>query len=274
MVSAVKLRYGSEWLDLFVALIVFLLIMAFLTFITAGIACCWITFALLMTGVFAYIANTKFSEKQRASPQNMVPLYYLVQVAGERLEMKMPAVYVDASPQVNAYARGIISPIIVLNTGLLKIMEEEEVLFVIGHEMGHVKLRHTALKTLFESGMVSLPWYLYIPMYLFRLLFLHGRMSRSMEYSADRAGLYACNDLEAAVRVLLKLKTESAYLDPDMVWNALSMRLKVEDKPGLSDDISRLLSSHPDTADRINKLVQYSRDTGVGWKWWKAGYTG
>ncbi|MEM3341284.1 MAG: hypothetical protein QW728_01185, partial [Thermoplasmata archaeon] len=69
MVSAVTLRYSGEWFDIFVGFLIFLIVLTILTILTAGIACCWLLFALILTAVFAAIANAAYSEKQRASPQ-------------------------------------------------------------------------------------------------------------------------------------------------------------------------------------------------------------
>ena len=109
--------------------------------------------------------------------------------------------------------------------------------------------------------MTHVPFIIYLPLLLFRLLFLRGRMSRSMEHSADRAGLYACRDIGAAVSCMLKLHTGSASIDQDVIRKAIESGGKEFGQSGWQN----ILSTHPDKASRIRVLTEYSRTHGIGW---------
>lgn len=260
MVSRAELRYGGEWLDLFVAVLVTVLILGVLSLVSSGLVCLWAIVGLVIVMIVSLVHNSSTKKRARLITKESFPeLEEACSTASKRLGMgsNIP-VYVDGSSEINAYASGIVSPIIVLHRGLVNRMDNEELLYIIGHEMGHVKLRHTSLKTIFESGMHHVPLLVYLPMLAFRMIFLRGRMSRSMEHSADRAGLYACQSIEAAVRAQLKLERSKVTNE--------EVQAAIDSHGGSSDTkLGDLLRTHPKHAKRIREMVEYSRKTGVGW---------
>jgi Zn-dependent protease with chaperone function len=76
-----------------------------------------------------------------------------------------------------------------------------------------------------------------------------------MEYSADRAGLVACGDLESAVSTMIKLGSGS-HVTPDQVKGAIDGRYQID---GDRDLIGAILSTHPDLDDRVKELVRFGR---------------
>ena len=98
-------------------------------------------------------------------------------------------VFIVPSNRLNAYTFGMDSPkAIVLYSPLFKIMDQDEIQFILGHEMGHVKLGHTVLNTL-VGGMAGIPSS-YGALAIMELAFRWW--NRACEYSADRAGVLAC----------------------------------------------------------------------------------
>ena len=85
--------------------------------------------------------------------------------------------------------------------GVLEIMDEDELKFIIGHEMGHAALGHTWINTLVGGmGGVPLPFGAAV---LFTLIFRWW--NRACEHSADRAGLLVCANPQNAISALVKL---------------------------------------------------------------------
>jgi hypothetical protein len=90
-------------------------------------------------------------------PTQMAPLHTALMKACKVLDMDPPDLFVKQNPTPNAYTLAYLGrkPFIVLHTGLLDIMDEEEVLAVIGHELGHLKCEHgvwiTLLTLIFDS---------------------------------------------------------------------------------------------------------------------------
>src|SRR5205085_1973069 len=69
----------------------------------------------------------------RVTPQQCPDLYAKLQVACTTLGVDMPDLYVQQSPVVNAFTGGVERPTIVLYSGLLERLTDEETLAVIAH---------------------------------------------------------------------------------------------------------------------------------------------
>jgi Zn-dependent protease with chaperone function len=176
----------------------------------------------------------------RASERNLPEIYSTARVAGERLGMKPPGVYVVQDPEINAYAIGFRKKIIVINTGLIDATDDVELTFIIGHELSHVKYGWTIPVHIFGI-MVPVP-----------LLF----SSQRREYTSDRGGLIACRDLERSILVLAKLA-----LGKNLASKIDLAKFYKDEKEVEGDRISRLseaLASHPPIKDRVLHLREFS----------------
>jgi len=177
----------------------------------------------------------------------------LVRTCSQKLQPGAVDVYLVNKNQLNAYTFGISEPkALVLYTPMVKVMGPGELSFVIGHEMGHVALGHTWLNTIL-GGMAGIP----APFGAAVLLFASFRWwNRMCEYSADRAGLLACGDLNLAISALVKLVAPNIRSQQEFD-RALAM-IDAQD-----DDVSNVLAeafqSHPMLIRRINKLRDYAR---------------
>src|SRR5213593_195245 len=73
-----------------------------------------------------------------------------------------PELFVSQTPFVNAGAFGMDRPFIVINSGALKLLDDDEMRNVLGHELGHVMsghaLYHTILVLIVFVGMNFLPF--------------------------------------------------------------------------------------------------------------------
>src|SRR5947209_3454265 len=94
----------------------------------------------------AYIQNV--AQTVRVSPAQCSQLYAQLQEACAILDVREPELYVAQYPAPNAYTSGHNHPYIVVTSGLLDLMSEDEVLAVIAHELGHIKSGHILYKTM------------------------------------------------------------------------------------------------------------------------------
>lgn len=264
MVANARLRYPGEWFNLLLAVFFGTLIFLVLSMLTGGLCCLWGAFGVIIMFLMVGVANSHLKNVGTSINKDSLPkLNSLCEGAADNLDVSLPVMFLDGAPQVNAYTRGIVSPVIVLNRGLVDVMNDGELKFVIGHELGHIKLFHFAIRTMFDSSIIRVPWIAYIPLVIFRMLFLNGRMSRSFEHSADRAGLHACGDIRDAVSCIIKLKTGNKDVDEKKVEMAISGKLDLDDEDNF---FIELLSTHPDFEDRIREMVEYSQDNDIGWQ--------
>lgn len=122
-------------------------------------------------------------------------------------------VFVSYSPYMNAFAIGLGRPYtIVLFSALIDNMDADELKYVIGHEMGHIKFGHTVLLTLIGQ-LGSRTYGIPILRDLFYIAFLFW--SRAAELTADRAGLVGCGRLDWDV-LLPPLPNSTAKAVPRM----------------------------------------------------------
>ncbi len=145
----------------------------------------------------------------KVTPRQCPRIHALLQEACAILDLPTPSLFLTQTPIVNAYALGRDRPLIVLHTGLVDHMTEDELLGVIAHELGHIHCGHTV--------------------YLIPLLILHalakqgGRQlgigdvfstpilmallewQRKAEYSCDRAAVLVTQNAETVFSALFKL---------------------------------------------------------------------
>ena len=114
--------------------------------------------------------------------------------------------FVAQSPLVNAGAYGLDKPWVILLSGSLRLLDDDEVSSIMGHELGHVlsghALYHTMLEILLQLAQGGFPG---IGMIALPILLALLEWYRKSELSADRAGLLACQQPAASMGALMRL---------------------------------------------------------------------
>ena len=78
----------------------------------------------------------------RVNANNYGSLFALVERCCAILSCKVPDVYITTNPEMNAYTSGQRRTCIVLHSALVEALTPDELCFVIGHEIGHIKAAH------------------------------------------------------------------------------------------------------------------------------------
>jgi len=114
--------------------------------------------------------------------------------------------FVSQTPLVNAGAYGMDKPFIVLNSGALALLDQDELTYLIGHEVGHVMSGHVLYRTmtvlLLQLATLGFP---IVGLAARAILVALLEWNRKAELSSDRAGLLAVQHPEAALRAFMKL---------------------------------------------------------------------
>ena len=175
----------------------------------------------------------------------------------------MPEMYVVQSPVPNAFTIGMDRPTIVITTSLYELMDEEELRFVIGHEVGHVLSGHAVYRTMLfwlTNLATKLSW---MPVGKWGIeMFINALYEwfRKAELSCDRAGLLVEQDLDAAVRSLMKLAGGSHLAEMNPVA-FMAQGEEHEGGGGLRESVLKLLSlqgrTHPYTSIRALELRRW-----------------
>ena len=173
-----------------------------------------------------------------------------------------PELFVSQTPFANAGAFGMDRPFIVIQSGTLKLLDDDELRNVLGHELGHVMsghaLYHTLLVLLLNVSLSALPFLAGFAILPIQLALLEW--FRKSELSSDRAGLLACQDPTASLRVNLKFAGGGDMTQMDL--NAfLAQAKEFEESGGALDRIFKILGvlgrSHPFNTVRAAELQRW-----------------
>jgi heat shock protein HtpX len=246
--------------------------------------------------IFALIFNFAmywFSDKiaiatTRSKPvteQEQPRLYAIVRELTQAKGMPMPRVYVSPMTQPNAFATGRNEhhAAVAVTQGLLQMLDEREMRAVLSHELSHVA-NHDILIGSIAAGIATSIVFIS----RFALFFGGGRddrdsafgpvamliawivaplaaaliqmaVSRSREYQADESGAYLSHDPEALASALRKIEAAAKQVPvPATVSPAQAHMFIVNPFSGrqAGQPFARLFSTHPPTADRIERLQE------------------
>lgn len=160
----------------------------------------------------------------------------------KELEMPEVEIFVTQDPYINAYALGFIRPyIVVINSGTVRYMTNEEIKVTILHEMGHIKYGHT-------NASVFLNPFTAIPIVGNFTGWLAGFWSRRAELTSDRLALMYTRDPELVKNALVKL-----HVGPDVAgsMNDVARQWQKYKAERPMNRFAQTFSSHPFLVRRL-----------------------
>lgn len=263
----------------------------------------WVVIGVGVWFLIAYFFNTSMIKhatgarplERRENPR----VYNIVENLTMTCGMDMPKINVIDDPQLNAFASGINrdSYTVTLTTGIINLLNDNELAGVIGHELTHIRNKDTRLliTSIVFVGIISAIMSIVVRM-LFRVFIFGGGNSRSRDGKNNGAsiivvllvGVVCCAIaylFTMLTRFAISRKREymadagGAELCGDPLALASALR-KISGNPGLSgvgrDDVAQLFiihpklmgegimsflnslfSTHPDTEKRIAILEQF-----------------
>ena len=226
----------------------------------------------------------KMAGAREVSPEEAPQLHSIVEELAYRAGLPKPRVAIVESPSPNAFATGRDKEhsLVAVTTGILQILDRDELLAVLGHELGHVKNRDILVTSI--AATVAGAIMMIAQMLQFTALFGGGfggsrddrgvnplaalgmiilapiaatliqmAISRSREYGADDTGAQIVGDPLALASALEKLEAGSQVVPMD-VNPAVAPLFIVNPLSG--QFIGSLFSTHPPVQDRIKRLRQ------------------
>jgi len=204
----------------------------------------------------------------RVGPRQMPLIYEMLRECCDILDVEEPELYVSNGP-VNAFTSGHDHPFIVVQSGLIDLMTDIEVMGVIAHELGHIKCGHVLYKTMargikpfFEMlGNATLGAGKLVGAGIEVAL---GSWDQRSELSSDRAALLVLQEAAPCVSMLMKLAGGSRrmpeQLNPEQFLNqARAYREGMDDK--MLDRFYRFVGSmgitHPFPVERARALDEW-----------------
>ena len=201
----------------------------------------------------------------------------------QKEKMPMPELYVINSDQPNAFATGRNpkNAKVAVTTGILKLLNRDELEGVLAHELSHIKNRDILVSSIaamlaaaisFMSRMVfwgggnrnrnTHPAVIVIAMIAAPIASLIIRMaiSRTREFGADKTGAEISGNPLALASALEKIER---YAKVPMDVNPAVSQLFISDplKAFSGNSLSKLFSTHPPTVERVRRLRQ--RQSGI-----------
>ncbi len=203
----------------------------------------------------------------RASEQQFPQLYQTLLDGAYILDLPtVPELFITQDPIVNAMAIGVDKPFVVITTGMVDLMDAEEIRWVIGHELGHVLSGHTVYRTMLfhlvrlaaRLALVPFAW-----IGLKGVIWGLEEWYRKSELSGDRAGLLAAQDVPAARRALMKL-AGGARLGELSADDFLKQAREYDAVPDVREGLIKLLqlqgATHPFAVVRFAELERWAAD--------------
>ena len=180
------------------------------------------------------------------------------------LDDDVPSLYLTQFPFANAYTIGSKQPIVLLNSELLRLLDDDGRRAVLAHEAAHVHSDHvlyqTALLILLRLGSSRLPALAGLPLLGIRLALLEW--FRAAELSCDRAAALVTRDATAVCRSLLVLSAGAAA--DELNLDAFIAQAADYDEGGKGlDRLTKLMNdmnlTHPMPVRRVRELTDWVR---------------
>jgi heat shock protein HtpX len=208
----------------------------------------------------------------------------IVKQLASRAGLPMPKVYLVDSPHPNAFATGRNpdNAAVAATTGLLAMLDRDEVAAVMAHELAHVKNRDTLIMTMTATIAGAISFLAHFGMFFrgggdnrgnalamiaavlvapFAAMIVQMAISRTREYSADRGAAEISGNPRALASALAKLAQGAARVpNPVALRNPAAASLYIV--PGGSGR-DNMFSTHPATENRIAALHDMADEMGL-----------
>jgi len=243
-------------------------------------------FAVIFNFFIYFFSGNLAIKSTRAQPINDGEYEEVTQIISHLIQkekMPMPELYVINSDQPNAFATGRNpkNAKVAVTTGILKLLNRDELEGVLAHELSHIKNRDILVSSIaamlaaaisFMSRMVfwgggnrnrnTHPAVIVIAMIAAPIASLIIRMaiSRTREFGADKTGAEISGNPLALASALEKIER---YAKVPMDVNPAVSQLFISDplKAFSGNSLSKLFSTHPPTVERVRRLRQ--RQSGI-----------
>jgi len=216
-------------------------------------------------------------------------LHQIIENLAQKANIPKPKVGVMTSDIPNAFAtgKGPKSSVVVVSSGILRILDKDELEGVLSHELTHIRNKDVTIITLaslfstiawyiMQSSMFSTMWgghggrqqrggnvfmVLIVAGIVWFLSFLIIRaISRYREFAADRGGAYLTGKPMNLSRALMKISGE-VKVAPIQELKKIEGMNAFFIIPAISGEtIARFFSTHPPVTERVKQLMRIEQD--------------
>ncbi len=245
--------------------------------------------ALVFNGAMYFFSDRIVLSLYKAVPldkNRYASLYTMVSQLAEKTEIPLPRLWLIDTPMANAFATGR-NPkhaSVAVTSGILSLLNQDELRGVLAHELAHIKNRDILISTMAATLATAIGYLANMLQYaafwgslsnrddskkgnpLFMLLvailmpiaatLLQLALSRSREYEADDTGARNCHDPLALASALKKLEKNVAteHLNKNDVEKASTASLFIVNPFTTTSTLMNLFSTHPPMQLRVERL--------------------
>ncbi len=243
----------------------------------------------LALNFFAYYYSDKvvlsLYKAQPLDPSAYPDIYEIVRELSSSMHIPMPKIWLVRTPMANAFATGR-NPqhaSVAVTTGILELLDKQELRGVLAHELSHVKNRDILVSSIAATLATAIGFLANMlqnvafwgslrsndrrqgPNPLVMLIvalvmpiaatLIQLAISRSREYLADESGAYISDDPLALASALQKIQNHipEAHLSSNDIARTSTAPLFII-HPFLPQGIANLFSTHPPTSQRVDRL--------------------
>jgi heat shock protein HtpX len=213
--------------------------------------------------------------------------YDMIERLSKNAGLPMPKVYVMDNPQPNAFATGRDPEhaAVAATSGLLSSLSYDEIEGVMAHELAHIRNRDTLIMTVTatiagaismlgnfafffggrdrNSGLGPIGTLLMIIVAPLAAMLVQMAISRTREYSADRAGAEISGKPMALASALARISGAAHHIENDTAEANPATAHMFIINPLSGHRMDNLFSTHPSTENRIAALKQVAAEFGV-----------
>lgn len=180
-------------------------------------------------------AIINMSSKIHITDKQLPKIYNMVESICKKIGIDMPDLYLHLDRNVNAYTYGTEKFTIIINSGLIECLEDDEIYAVLAHECGHIACKHGLYHTIggmiLSGGIIGLHE---IAQHFdgkgiagtvignlisaidssLELAFYHWY--RCSELSADRVAVICCNSSKPVIETMMRLAGGTTHIDSEI----------------------------------------------------------
>lgn len=221
-------------------------------------------------GIDRWLYCYNMSGSIRCGPNQYPTLYNIMRESAKVMDMPEPELYVSNNPFTNAFAGGVERPYVTLRSSMIDTMTDEELYFIMGHELAHIKSQHVLY---FSVGSLLFPLLDLLgrrtmgasDVATYALVLAFYEWSRQAEFSSDRGGLLVTQDLNVATRSLIKLAAGPSRLSHELNEEAFKEQARAYQDADSLDKLGKFVLfatmgktlTHPMPVHRTQELERW-----------------
>ncbi len=175
------------------------------------------------------------STKIHITEKQLPKIYLMVESICKKIGIDMPELYLELNREPNAYTYGTEKFTIVIHSGLIECLQDDELYAVLAHECGHIACKHGLYHTIggmvLNGGVIGLNE---LSNYLntkgivgaiagnvvsavdsaLELAFFHW--FRCSELSADRVAIICCGSADPVIETMMRLAGGTTHIDSEI----------------------------------------------------------